>query len=337
MSAPKPICAITGDVHFTPPTLELARESVSRALGTAEELGVSLVLNGDTLDTKDIVRAVCMNALIEVLKEAKVKVYVNTGNHDLINEKGEEHALHFLEPYATVISKPTFVTELESWIIPYQSSAEKMQEILNTIPKGSRLIIHQGVQTAFLRHYVQDKTSLLPEAFADFRVIASHYHRAQDIKCGRPRKGAVGLFSYVGSPYSTTFAEANDGPKGIAVLMDDGTLGRIPFDDFRKHVIVECEPSDLFYVSYHLRASDLLWLKVTGPQSELKQLNKAEIGEALLGHSNFKLDLIPTGSAPAAVETKTLTSEQVLDKLIDNMGETDDQKAYLKVLWREIV
>ena len=348
MSSPKPVCVLIADIHFTPATLELASESLRRARSAAVELGVPLIIAGDTLDSKAIIRAECANSLLEILKETPSPKYTKilVGNHDLINEKGTEHSLNFLNnlPSVEVVSAPYKETGTGLLLIPYQTANSKVwTEWLSRYQEGHTIICHQGVQGAEMGHYIKDSTSLPREAFANFRVISGHYHKAQNIKCGPPRKGAVGLFTYVGNPYSLSFGEANDGPKGIAVLMDDGLLKRIPFSDFRKHVVVEGYVLDERGVilppgtKEKINAHDLLWLKITGPQSELKKLNKAEIGQSLLGHSNFKLDLIPSDSAPATVETKTLTSEQVLDKLIDNMGETDDQKAYLKVLWREIV
>ncbi len=341
-----PVAVIIGDIHFTPATLELAATSLRQALREAERLGVPLVINGDTLDSKAIIRAECANSLINTLcsrtfvpgnrNPFSTEVYVNTGNHDLISEKGKTIAIGFLSPYANVISSPAYIDTIQSYIVPYMNSSEELQKFLNSIEKGSRLIIHQGVMSANMGHYITDKTSLPKEAFADFRVIASHYHRRQDIKCGRPRKGAVGLFSYIGNPYTLSFGEAEDPPKGFAVLHDDGTLTHVP-TNLRAHKVVEHFTDSGEWKGIPVNPHDPVWMKVHGPRSRLDALDKAEIGRMVLGHSNFKLDKIYTDAAPLEAAVDKLTGEEILDKLIDNLPDSMDEKTYLKQLWRELL
>ncbi len=336
---PKPLAVITGDVHFTLSTLETASAAVIQAIAVASDLKVPFILNGDTLDSKAIIRGEISNRIIEIFsdRETRAEIIVNTGNHDLLSEKSKESSLNFLAPYAEIISIPTLKKELDSWIIPYQNDSAELGRVLSDIPKGARLILHQGVQSAFLGHYVQDRTSLPKEAFADFRVIASHYHRAQSIKCGRPRKDAVGLFSYCGSPYSFSFAEAEDGPKGFQILMDDGSLEFVP-TNLRKHMIVERTPETILDTVENYNPGDLVWLKVKGPYSELEKLSKRKIGEKLFGHSNFKFDKIYTSEeGQKQVKSKRLTGEELMDKLIDETTEAQGVKASLKKLWREVV
>lgn len=277
---------------------------------------------GDTLDTKAIIRAECANALIFTFNQCKVPVYMLVGNHDLINEKGEAHALNFLKPYVNVVEGPTRVPRLRATLIPYMSNKEALQDLLVRLGKDKTLIMHQGVQTAHMGHYIQDKTSLPPEAFDGFRVISGHYHRAQDIKCGE-----TGLFSYIGNPYTLNFGEANDGPKGFRVLYDDGSLESIP-TNLRSHYIVNVDVSTYNAGNWNAYGDDLIWVKVRGTTSELASIKKC---------GNYKLDLIPTDSAPVQIDTSKLTRAQILDTLIDESGETESQRQVLKKLWRDVL
>lgn len=330
----KPRAVLISDLHFTLATLELASDALKQAQRRAVKLEVPLIIAGDTLDAKAIIRGEVANRLIEIFRlEPDLETYILVGNHDLINEKGSEHSLNFLKAYCSVIQAPVKVRGL--YLVPYMSDSLKMQEFLSSIPKGETLIMHTGVQTAFMGHYVTDKSSLPKEAFADFRVISGHYHRAQDIKCGRPRKGAVGLFSYIGTPYTTSFSEYADGPKGFQVLYDDGLMKLIP-TNLRKHVILERTFSEGINHGEPLSPNDLLWLKVSGTYQELESLNKHKIGMALLGHSNFKLEKIYTDAAKTEAETEKYTGEELMDKLIDNTAESANDKAALKKLWREL-
>lgn len=333
------VAVLTADVHFTPATLDLASRSFADALAEAEMRGVPLVVAGDLLDTKDIIRAQCANRIINILSHAdSTKVYVMPGNHDMANEKGSEHALNFLRPYCQLVESPVYIEAIGSYMIPYQTDLGKLRELLKSIPAGSRLIMHQGVGTAYMGHYTQDKTSLAPEEFADFRVISGHYHTRQDIKCGRPRKGAVGLFSYIGNPYTLTFGEAADPAKGFQVLKSDGLLEFVP-TKLRKHVIIGVDCNDLDRGRGLAHAEDLVWVKVRGPKSELDKLSKASIYDMVGLCSQLKLDKIPTDTSAAEAEApkpKNLTEGEILDILIEGMSETEMRKAYLKALWREI-
>lgn len=332
----KPVAVLTADVHYNQNTLAVADAAMNQAIDKANELGVPFIVAGDLHDTKAIIRGECIKTMIRTFERADVPVYVIVGNHCKINEKGDDHSLEFLRPYVTrIVDSPAHVNSLNAWLLPYYSDSAALQAVLDTLPKERLLIMHQGLMGAQMGHYVVDKTSLPPEAFADFRVISGHYHKAQDIKCGRPRKGAVGLFSYIGNPYSLSFGEAQDGPKGFQVLYDDGLMEQVP-TNLRKHVVIETHVNELIY-EYGLDPKDLLWIKIKGPKSELDKLKKKELGAKLLGHSNFKLDLIATDSNKIEDKADGLQDTEVLDMIIEAMPDSVEQRSYLKRLWREIL
>lgn len=342
-------CVLISDIHFNINTLDLASSSLKAAMLKSAELKVPLVIAGDLNDTKSIMRAECVNAIISILSEKRdgQRIVVIVGNHDLINEKSKEDSLHFLDNLVEVVRAPRYDSELDAWLIPYQSDLDFLRALLADrvcLDEGDTLIMHQGVQGAFMGEYVVDKTSIESEALADFRVISGHYHRMQDIKTGRPRKGAVGLFSYIGTPYSITFAEANDGPKGIQLLLTNGLLEQVPLG-LRKHVIIETTVEILEQAEFHgadpfelPNKNDLFWLKVHGPASELDRLSKKQIGLRFIGHENFKLDKIYDEAVKQTiVEIEKLPDDEVLDRLIDDSEETKTQKKFLKTLWREVL
>lgn len=334
-----PVAVLISDEHYTPSSLPLAHAAMTQALRKAEELQVPLISCGDLLDSKAIIRAECANALIELFGEAKTRIIVLVGNHTLINEKGTTHSLNFLKPYADVIQSPIKDPQLGIWFIPYQSSPDKFLEILKGIPNGSTIIAHQGVVGGDLGHYVKDSGAIPKDALADYRTILGHYHKAQDIKCGRPRKGAIGLASYVGTPYTASFAEANDGPKGFRILWSDGILESVP-TNLRKHIILEMNVINEglpLRPGLILNKEDLLWIKATAPASVLAKLNKKAIGMSLPMGENFKLDKIPTESPKDTQERKELKDTELLDKIIEDLNESQSQKKILKDLWRQLL
>lgn len=342
----KPVCVITGDIHFTPGALELASLVVTRALGKAEELGVPFMMNGDTLDTKAIMRGECVNRLLDLIGNTSVPVYINRGNHDAISERSWEHTLNFLRPYATIVQSDVYIKSLDSWAIPYQHDPKEFERILAKIPKGSRVIVHQGVVDSDMGHYSHDHSAVSKSLFADYRGIGSHYHKAQDIKCGRPRKGAVGSFSYCGSPYTVSFAEAGDGPKGFQILYDDGSLELVP-TNLRKHVILEYTTDELndpfrFHrpedPSFYIKPEDLVWVKLKGTTLQLDYFCKDGIQELLGLPENYRLDKIPTDDVPPAVQNiEKKSGIAIMDELIDASECYQEQITALKALSRDIM
>lgn len=333
---PNPVAVLVADLHFTPATLELASKALRLAQTKAFELNIPLVIAGDTLDSKAIMRGECVNRLIDIFNGHHLDLpttYVLVGNHDLLNEKGSAHSLEFLKPYVTVISDVAKFQDI--YFIAYKTDLNEMISTLSHIPKGSTIVCHQGVQSAYMGHYAQDKTSLPKEVFADFRVISGHYHRRQDIKCGPFKKGNVGLFSYIGNPYTQNFGEAPDPVKGYQVLYSDGSL-QFHSTLLRKHVVVEHDLDTGTVSGIPVSPDDLIWLKVTGTKSKLDAFDKKQYGELVFGHDNFKFTLTPT--EPDLIEeisTKNLSEAEMFDTVIDSTAEPDNMKSYMKTLWRE--
>ncbi len=320
---------LISDVHFNLANLEVASEALTLAIKHACSLLVPLVIAGDLHDSKAALRGECTNRLISIFKQAQthLQIYLIPGNHCLLNEKGDEHALNFLEPYCTLLDGVCYIPDLDVTAIPYQNSVEKVRSILSKIKKGSTLIMHQGILGAKMGEYIKDTSSIPVEELKNFRVITGHYHLHQNI----------GTATYIGSPYTTSFAEANDGPKGFCVLYDDGTLKQVP-TNLRKHVILNVTAAGLNDSELpKFNDTDKVWIKVTGTRLELDKINKKQVA-ALTGLTNFKLDKIATDSeSPKAAQVENKTGEQMLDMIIDASDEDAASKKSLKALWRGLV
>lgn len=324
----KPIAVVISDIHFNLNTLEIASKALKAALNKAAELNVPTIIAGDLQDTKAIIRGEVANRLISLLKQAKTPVYILVGNHDLINEKGKANALEYLAPYATIVSDALILYDFT--LIPYQSDSEVLKHLLTKCDMNNILIMHQGFLGAAMGDYIQDRSSISPDVVKDFAVISGHYHRHQ----------IIGTVTYIGSPYTITFGEANDGPKGFLILNSDGSFTR-EILHLRTHIKLELTLQELAdWDKGWYNQDDLLWLKITGPLSELKKLDKKDIGKRFMGHNNFKLDLIPEESSidsEIKEVPKNLTDLEILDQLIDDEAETDNQKTTLKQLYKELL
>lgn len=326
---------LMSDVHFNVNTLPLASKALTAALDLAIEYCVPLIIAGDLNDTKAIVRGEVANALIKILKDKgkQTDVFVLIGNHDLLNEKGKEHSLHFLKPYVSeVIDQPGYYSVADDvkgfHFIPYQTETTDFLAAIRKVPKGELVICHQGFLGAAMGEYVVDKSSVPPEAVKHWRVITGHYHKAQDL----------GTITYIGTPYSITFAEAKDPTKGVRILLDDGTLESVPLN-LRKHVILELTTQDIAdrtSTTEPPNPGDLVWIKVRGPATELDRLTKKQL-VPYIGHQNFKLDKLYAEVKKTSRDTAKLTDEQLIDRLVDMSDESKEEKKQLKALWREIL
>lgn len=344
---PKPVAVLGADIHYSINTLELADAATKQMVAEANRLRVPFVIAGDLHDTKSFHRDECQSAMLRTLSSCWLPPVVLIGNHCRRNEKSPEHALTFLETAVEIVDHPISFSarDLKATMIPYQHDAEDFKKAL--IKNNNSLVIcHQGIVGADMGHYIQDKSAIIKEDVADYRVISGHYHKRQDIKCGRPRKGALGLFSYVGNPYSLTFGEAKDPPKGFQVLMDNGILEFIP-TNLRKHVVCEIEAKELSYFMHSctrseflgingINSKDLLWIKVTGTRGEQHGITKKSVSD-WLRLENFKLDLVPKGEIKPECSVEDLSHAQLMDAVIDVQDELVVEKEVLKKLWREVI
>lgn len=324
----KPIAVCISDIHFSIQNLPLASAALSAALKKAEELDIPLIIAGDLHDTKSLVHGQVENRLIEILSVAITKVFILVGNHDLLNEKSSENGLNYLRPYAEIISQPQifYPDEVPVLLLPYASKESIEYTIKNLYKKIDILIMHQGFMGAQMGDYIQDKTSIDPELVKDFTVISGHYHRHQ----------TLGTVTYIGSPYTITYGEANDGPKGFLILNEDGSFTR-EILNLRKHIILNRDLQTANDPVENYNQGDLIWLKITCPKVELDQLNKTELGLKLFGHSNFKLDLFPIEeNNQKQLKVQNQQDWEILDSIIDASSHDDFVKKQLKALYREL-
>lgn len=323
----KPAAVLISDLHFNLNNLQVASHALQMALLDARALNVPLIIAGDLQDTKAVVRAEVMNELISLQREfGMVKVALMVGNHDLINEKGYENALNYLNGPWTLIDTPTQVGIFH--LIPYQSDISILTSYLTSVPKGTPLIMHQGFKGAFMGEYVQDKSSIAPTLLEDFRVFSGHYHRHQTV-------GILSHITYIGTPYTTSFAEANDPEKGYLIVNDDLSYVR-KSTNLRKHIIYNVHTSDSSYNMSSL-SDDLVYVKISGPKSELDLIDKDDFGLKYLKRLDYKLEKIPDEINMEKQEIiQVLTVHDRFDNIIDALPESYGYKMGLRDLWRNV-
>lgn len=317
----KPLAVVISDVHYSLNTLSIADKAFKCALEKAEELGVPLIDCGDLTNDKAILRAEVVNTLVETFAHSKVPSYCLIGNHSLINEKSKEHALNFLWPYISIIDHPQ---ELDGfYFIPYQSNPDDFYAAIEQFPKDSIVFGHQGTIGGHMGDYIKDSSAIDPKRITDYRVFLGHYHRHYE----------NGNTVSIGNPYTLTFGEAYDGPKGYLVVYDDGSYERIILP-LRRHLIHEMIVAEDFVTPtiFSPKPDDIVWIKIRGTKSSLSKITK----ESFTNLTNFKLDLIPIEESIIKQEVQNKRPNELLDGIIDSLNEPQSVKIELKGLWKTL-
>jgi DNA repair exonuclease SbcCD nuclease subunit len=330
----KPLAVVISDVHFKLDTLEVATAAFTRAIDTAAELGVSLIDAGDITNDKAILRAEVVNRLLELRRYAEDRrVYIVSivGNHSLLNEKSTDaNALEFIGgDWWAPVNVPIVGAELadcpvayaELAFIPYQPNPEDFYDFIETLPKGSIVIGHQGTKGGVMGDYIQDHSAIDPKRIRDWRVFLGHYHQHYELE------NTVSI----GNPYTLTFGEANDLPKGFLIVYDDGSYDRV-LTHLRKHVIIDATMGDTIAAP---DKTDIVWFKLRGTRGEIAHLGKEAFAKAM-NRSDFKFEKIYTDSATTNIKTDKKTDVEIFDAIVDRLEESAQQKATLKALAREL-
>ncbi len=327
MTTKRPTAVLISDVHYSLNTIWLADAAMILAINKAAELKVPLIDAGDLTNDKAVLRAEFLNVIIDTLEYAnrnKVKVYLLVGNHSLLNEKGSEHALKCLAPYATVVSSTASIGGFN--FIPYQTSAEDFKTALHSFPKGSQVIIHQGVKEGNAGHYFQDHSAVDSEIMKDYRTIGGHYHNHH----------TIGTHTFIGNPYTLTYGEHQDHPKGFCILYSDGSVEHVA-SGLRKHIKLVCDTWNYHAPIPDLKPGDLLWLQIHGPQLELDEIRRSDIGKNLACGNSFKLDLVPYTPEVISTPIEKTSALDLLDSLIDTSNESEGHKSAVKALYRKLM
>lgn len=327
----RPAAVLISDVHYSLQNLELADASMRAAIKKAKLLNVPLVVAGDLHDTKANLRGECVNAMMFTFSNVATPTYILVGNHDRLNENTPEHSIGFLRSNNVCLVDHVLPLEFAT-LLPYNHDPTELALIIDAVPKNRTLIMHQGLKGSLAGEYAVDNSAIAPDVVAGRRVVSGHYHARQDIEL--PENG---LWSYIGNPYTLTFGEAFDPPKGFQVLYNDGTLEFVSVN-VRKHVVLEMNVSDVSKsraIVADVGPNDLLWVKLTGTREEIRQFKKEDLN-LINKPASLKITLTPndpTTTVEAATDS-SLSQMDLLMSLIDNLKCSADQKDSLKQLVR---
>jgi len=217
---------ICGDLHCKPDNLD----KVQKLFMLLESLGLPVIMLGDTLDTKELIRGQCMNLLYRLLKDSKLHWYFIIGNHCWFNLHCQQHSLEVLKSLenVTIIDKPTEVENVT--MMPFYSDYNVLPHWINNA-KGEYLIAHLDVKGFNYGNGIQSNEGLELADLSKFKkVISGHYHEFQQ----------NGNLLYLGTPFSHSFGESNQDKYLAKFNSENGNIELIK-TDFPRHVTVELD------------------------------------------------------------------------------------------------
>lgn len=245
------------DIHLKYSTLDVTRKLFKLLLKELKNNDVdSLIISGDTNDTKSIIRSECLDQLRNFLKQVKVPSYVLVGNHDMVNTSHPElgHCLDSLNDIEDVfvIDKPTIIGNIK--FIPYIHNPNDLRKELKK-DEVDYLVAHNGINGAEMNSKgTFDSFSLSSGSFSDFkRVFVGHYHCYNEID----------NIVYLGSPFTHSFAEANI-DKYIGIIDFDNNELDLIETNLRKHIDYTINTDKKSNVDIKARPEDLVRITLEG-------------------------------------------------------------------------
>ncbi len=219
---------IIGDPHVKNGNLDLFWELAK----LVEDKGNPAIWLGDFLDTKEVIRGKCINALIDYFKSSKLYHTILIGNHDWFNLDCKEHSLEALKLLSnvTIIDTPAH-TPGQIGYLPYIHDREELKKAIKQMEKDHvRILIAHLELPSFdfgNGHICKDGLSL--KSLSKFKhVISGHFHKHQ-------QKDNI---TYPGTPFSHTFGEANQ-IKCIGTLNTKTGDLKLETTPFRRHISIE--------------------------------------------------------------------------------------------------
>lgn len=271
---------IIGDPHITPKSIEKG----NRLFQIVEEMGNPCIWLGDLLDTKEVIRGKCLNAFYDYFSTSKLQHIVLVGNHDWFNLECIDHSLKPLSSLANVriIDKVEVHPTLPFVFFPYIHDKNNLKETLRLIQESDK-----AKETVVFGHFdvsgfdygnghLCEDGIITHDDFKGFkRVISGHFHKLQQ----------TGNFTYLGTPFSHSFGEANqDKVLGVYTLSDDHL--QLTPTEFPRHLSVKVDmskPGAKKKLESFLAGNEnnMVRIQLHGTPEEVAKLDKSEYRDIL--------------------------------------------------------
>lgn len=268
--------SVVGDPHCTPNNLD----DIGKLFDILEDLGNDVIILGDLLDTKEIVRGRCLNFLMYRLGKSKLHFYIHVGNHDWFNHDCQEHSLEPLKalPNVTVVDRPTRVNlgGATALMLPYFDNLEAFRKELKEGVKGTDVVfMHQGVVGFdYGNGHVADGNGHGEITTEDLKnlplTISGHFHKY----------AKEGKFTFLGTPFSHSFGET-DQVKYIGLYNPDEDSLELLETPFPRHrtfrmILTDNPRDDERDLKSFLSPTDYWRVQLEGTEMQIKALDQSK-------------------------------------------------------------
>lgn len=193
---------IWGDLHLKNNCIDRLKVLFKEAT----ELNLPLIILGDLLDTKEVIRGACLNAYYCLFKAYKLPIIALVGNHDLFNLDTTEHSLEVLKELPNVTIVDQYYSENNMHFFPYTKDIKGLQDKIAKLKlkSNSTLFLHQGViGFDYGNGKVADGSGhgeLDAKILKKCKVVSGHFHKFA-------QKGNI---TFLGTPWTNNFGESNN-------------------------------------------------------------------------------------------------------------------------------
>lgn len=304
--------SVIGDPHITHKSLDKGY----RLFQTIEELGNPVIILGDLLDNKEVIRGKCLNLWFNYLKSSKLQFVNLVGNHDFFNLEGLDHSLKPLTsiPNVRIIDSVVEHPTLPFVFFPYIHDKHKLKElVLKYASKDKVAFGHFDMLGFDFGNGHISEVGLSVEDFQGYkRVISGHYHKYQQ----------TGNFTYLGTPFSHSFGEANQDKFLGLYTVDTDKLDLLP-TTFPKHVSLKVDFSkrgvDKRVTEFIMEnQGNIVRIQMHGPQEKIETFDKSRFSNLNIKWEN---------KAEAEIDSKSN-----LDETLDNKTQFQEWAKTIKQL-----
>lgn len=197
---------VCGDPHATTKNIN----KINELFDIFEEISNPVIILGDLLDTKSVVRSECLNLYYRRLKSSILNYIILVGNHDFHNLQCEDHSLQVLKelPNVTIVDKPTLCYDM--LFLPYNHDPKTIKKWLKDT-EAKTVFGHFDICGFDYGNGFMCEEGLSVKDFKKFDLVVSgHFHKFQQ------QDNLV----YLGTPFSHSFGESNQ-DKYIAIFDKD--------------------------------------------------------------------------------------------------------------------
>jgi len=260
---------IIGDPHCKPNNLLY----INAIFKMAERAKYPVIVLGDTLDTKEVIRGKCLNFIYKKLKESSLQWYFLIGNHCWFNLDCEDHSLKVLNelPNVTIIDKPFRLDRM--LMMPFYSNIDSFKkDLIRNIGKTDVLFMHQGVVGFdYGNGYIADGSGSgeLEDVIVHKipLVISGHFHKYAQKK----------NITFLGAPFSHNFGESNQ-EKYLGIYDSETNSLELRESLLPRHLTMEYNCSNknegLDSLIKSLDETDSIRIILTGTELEVKSIDK---------------------------------------------------------------